>query len=733
MQRCDQFKCFVEGCDEYAEDTTVYITHIKAHNLSKPLKLRCTYQDCTQKMSNLYKFHRHIITHVRSVDTHSNTEINYNRSVDNIAKHKRTTPLANSIEESTDCEPSTGGRDQSYICESLLAIDRLAVNFSLDLHRKRNLTRKDVVDIQNAVTTINSYLQNIIKTSTPLFASVDPDQTFLYETFVNKISTLFDFIGTEHKLFRYLEQADLFKIPKVYTIHNNKINLAVDLELESLGNQSHLVLMDLEFQIRKYFENGQVYEKTIRNMRLLTTSVKNSNFINGSVYRKVQEKDPGRLLIPLFLYGDEFEVNDPLSSHNKRHSLFAMYYSFPTIPERYAAKLSNIFVAGVIRKIDFSGHDIDMFMIYIIDKMKAIEQNGILITTGNTNVKVHFALMLIQGDNLGIHQMLKFSGSFSANFYCRFCKRSKDQLSKDLIEYETYLRNKDNYHTDVQLKQSDSGLTGYSLFNTLPSYSVVENLYCDSMHDLYSSGVCMYGFTEIISYIVHERKFCTISQMNMRRKELNNFKFEEGLSRMPDLEDNRRIKSITLRMTASEMAAFSNFFSFICGPFVPLQDPVWHYTTTLMKLIDTINLPAFSEKDLELLNCLVSEHHRLYQHLFKKSLKPKHHFLNHYASVIRSSGPIKKMCCIRHEARHRDFKEYFNVTSSRKNVCLTMCIKASLFFSYDVINETFLQTKTDGKFVESVWCTKPYATTNLLSTIEIDANELVLSCDSLTC
>lgn len=54
--------------------------------------------------------------------------------------------------------------------------------------------------------------------------------------------------------------------------------------------------------------------------------------------------------------------------------------------------------------------------------------------------------------------------------------------------------------------------------------------------------------------------------------------------------------------------------------------------------------------------------------------------------------------CFRNEAKHRGFKQHAHVMPSRKNICFTLCVKASLQFTYNVINETFLENEVNDGF-----------------------------------
>lgn len=106
----------------------------------------------------------------------------------------------------------------------------------------------------------------------------------------------------------------------------------------------------------------------------------------------------------------------------------------------------------------------------------------------------------------------------------------------------------------------------------------------------------------------------------------------------------------------------------------------------------------FTPDDLVRLRHLIESHHTLYLQLFDDDLKPKHHFLVHYPTVIEDSGPVYKMMCFRNEAKHRGFKQHAHIMPSRKNICYTLYVKASLQFTYNVVNKTFLENDGYDEF-----------------------------------
>lgn len=76
-------------------------------------------------------------------------------------------------------------------------------------------------------------------------------------------------------------------------------------------------------------------------------------------------------------------------------------------------------------------------------------------------------------------------------------------------------------------------------------------------------------------------------------------------------------------------------------------------------------------------------HTHIYVRLFNDSLKPKHHFLIHYPTIIEYSGPPRHFWCFRYE-----IKMYARATSSRKNITLTLAKKYQYKFAHILLQHT---------------------------------------------
>lgn len=127
---------------------------------------------------------------------------------------------------------------------------------------------------------------------------------------------------------------------------------------------------------------------------------------------------------------------------------------------------------------------------------------------------------------------------------------------------------------------------------------------------------------------------------------------------------------------------------------------IWNFFLTLLKIVDIVFITKFTSDTLKDLENLIEQHPRMYIDIFKNSLKPKFHILNHYVRTITQSGPVKHLWSYLFESKHREAKTYARNITSRKNITYSLSIKASLKFS------NFLMDNQRGfpSYIEFVEC-----------------------------
>lgn len=201
------------------------------------------------------------------------------------------------------------------------------------------------------------------------------------------------------------------------------------------------------------------------------------------------------------MYYDDFEINDPLGGHTGSQTISAFYYSFPTLRKNVSC-LENIFVALLMKSKYLKTFDPKKCLDSRIEKLKDLEEKGISFNIGTSVIQVYFVLGLVIGDNLGLNSLLRFSHSFSHNFFFRLCKMNKG-------ESKTNTLCEDNYELDLLDDYKNTGIKENCIFNVIKSSHVTENDSVDLMHDAFE-GIINYGLLNSLRYFIIDKKYFTL-------------------------------------------------------------------------------------------------------------------------------------------------------------------------------------------------------------------------------
>ncbi|XP_031337278.1 uncharacterized protein LOC116166467 [Photinus pyralis] len=202
------------------------------------------------------------------------------------------------------------------------------------------------------------------------------------------------------------------------------------------------------------------------------------------------------------------------------------------------------------------------------------------------------------------------------------------------------------------------------------------------MHD-FLEGCSKYIISFIVVKYVSELKLFTLDVLNKR---IAGFDFGPDQRSKPCYLSWDHLVQGNVRLSASEMISFIRFFGLLIGDFIPTNDPMWRLYITLRTLLDMLMSSFFDLPTCDALETVVAELNELYLFFSKDTLKPKFHFLLHYATVIKRLGPPSKMWSMRFEAKHRISKIAARASFNRRNICLSLAVKHQL-----QMNDLFLK------------------------------------------
>lgn len=681
--------CFL--CNQHFKDCSKLFCHLKhLHQLSSISVYTCCFLSCTQKFSCFKSFSKHMRNEYAN-----KLKDNVNEDIYEIHKES---PQSSEVPKQNDIpDLSNKSLSSNNNLATLNTNSRILTNtnvntkelsdksfkLSLKNYANKNFSRSEATKMQkniqkNIAHPIKNELKKIISQLNP--HNLKHARSSIYQL-VNFCNEPFKNFDTEYKFIKKLKNDGLYQSPQIITLNNTISNVVVN-RINTLDEvQMKGILFPIKFNMKKFFEIEGIYEEFENSLKKVSESTSLNNFYNGKLWQTRIKESGDKVVIPYFLYFDDFEVNTNVGPHSS--ALLGVYFSFPTAPEFLKFKLHNVFIAALFKAKDVKTFGNDVCFYRLIEVLNDLDTSGIEIVTKHGKKKIFLSLALIVGDNLALNSVLGFSRSFSANHFCRICKTDKE-LSKTLFEEETdKLRTFENYMDDVNLDDTYStGIRENSIFNNINNYHVTQNIYADILHDMLE-GVLNYDFCHIILLFFKNKSF-DLELLNIRKVNFDYGEIESG-NKSPEIEMHH-LKNFKLKMSAREMLTFAHFFPLLIGDLVDVDSDLWAFVINLIELLDLMLLSNFTSLDIINLKSHIELHNKKYVELFSDSLKPKHHFLCHYPRIVEHSGPFIFLWTFSFESKHRELKSYTKNITSRKNLPLSLAIKFGISFSEQITN-----------------------------------------------
>lgn len=139
-------------------------------------------------------------------------------------------------------------------------------------------------------------------------------------------------------------------------------------------------------------------------------------------------------------------------------------------------------------------------------------------------------------------------------------------------------------------------------------------------------------------------------------------------------------------MSASELKHFILNAALIFGHLVPEGNKHWKLYILLRKIFHIVMANCITPGMSNNLSVLTMEFNK-FSELFSLPLKPKHHFLTHYPTIMNKIRPLMQAATLRYESKHRQLKLAANAVASRVNITHTLAIKHQLQQSFRFTSE----------------------------------------------
>ena len=538
----------------------------------------------------------------------------------------------------------------------------------------KNMTREDINSCIKEAFELSHSLSTVVKNiMVKNFNDCFENDEILIDDIFLPINNTFNLFNTEYKRFQYFEKNEFYIKPNEFTIGQYEASKIVNGKFGIYPIEATGQYISVRKTAETFFSIPGNFEKVFDFMKEMIedTSDNIQHFLQADLYKKYAESFPEIITIPLKLNYNKFESDNPIGPHAGSDKMGAVYFTFLCLPPEFASKLKNIFLNVLFNHNDRVEFGVSNAVKPLLNELKEMESNPIKIKTHNDKT-VFLRLLLITGDNLGLSEFLGFVENFSKSHYpCRICKMHRDILINSCEEDESLLRNLQNYMDDLRLYNvSLSGINSECAFNRLASYHCCLNSICDIMHDLYE-GIIRYILCFLILLFI-KLKYFKLAEFNGILGG-SDYGLTDNNNR-PNFLKPEKLESNTLGMSASEANTFTKHFGLLIGHKIPINEPNWELYKTLIEFLSLIESRIITENIIQKTKVTAQRLCSLFHSLTGKNIMFKLHMILHYFRLMRMIGPLKSLCCMRDEAKHKANKVAAHLTTSRKNLAKTLAI-----------------------------------------------------------
>jgi hypothetical protein len=255
--------------------------------------------------------------------------------------------------------------------------------------------------------------------------------------------------------------------------------------------------------------------------------------------------------------------------------------------------------------------------------------------------------------------------SFSGDLFCTICYATRESMQVGFSEDCFQMRNRSEYNKDVDNFNRANGAVCHVRgvkrcceLNRLNGFHVTENYCLDVMHTLLEGVVPLEIGCTLFSLTVEKRLF-TLDHLNEIITEFWGLINVDRKKKPPHFNSILPPGSgLTPSMKATQCWALLKYLPLILGERVPVGDKHYKLLLHLSELVDLVFAPRFTLGMVAYLQELIRDHLTLFSELYgdRVCMKPKHHFLVHLPTIVRKSGPLVGMSCLKFELKNSFFK-----------------------------------------------------------------------------
>ncbi|KAJ8685204.1 hypothetical protein QAD02_020997 [Eretmocerus hayati] len=333
-------------------------------------------------------------------------------------------------------------------------LTRSTLKFYNNLGVSRNVIQdviKWLIDIASKI--VPSYILQQVETTMP---NCDSNFLDVLRSSFKKSTAIFDKFSTEHRRFKLYRNKSLMIESESIEIGKKIVTRLKDDQTIQLKEKVFAEYISLGSSLKILFETPGIF-CTVKDYMASLDNEKNiiSNYSQCEQFQEIKEAfGPGKILIPLFGFNDEFVYGSPVGLHSASTKLDGVDMT-TLLPPNLSSKLDLILLVMVDKASDLKKYSNNRALYRrLIIELNELNETGLDVLVDGKPYKLHFVLCLWEGDNKGLNAMLGYTENFYWGLARRICYADSDMIKALVREVESLLRTKESYIIDYKKKRS---------------------------------------------------------------------------------------------------------------------------------------------------------------------------------------------------------------------------------------------------------------------------------------
>ena len=668
------YVCYVCKFAVHACDFGAIKKHLSDHLLFGELKypIHCNQQECCSCFKTINNFMRHYklyhATVVEPFRSHSGLTENDSSSGESDA------------ECDIQCEPSIN--EPSLSEPPIEDIRTEALSLCCMLRANSAVPYSIIPDVMSSCNVmLNSVVEHVISSlQSPLIQNMDDVHKFCES--LKQLQSPLESLQSDYKQVTAITSNPLFVKPtrlitglpciEAVTNGSRTQNVAVYKECQYISVISNLQSLFSSRDFVAAFESESLTEAC--NTEFITSNVQSAGrYRQHEFYQK-----SNTVLIQLFY--DDMATSNPLRGACAYYNIGVFYYTLRNLPAYFNSCFSNVHLLALCHSMDLKEHGFGIILDKFMSEIHILETQGISVDVAGVGSRHLFGtLFQVTCDNLALNALFSFTKSFTCDFFCVNCYASQTDIQKHFRESQFVLRSKVEHDGDcANASRQNSvvkGVSGTCLLNKSDYFHIIENKTNDCMHTVLE-GIVPFELGCILYRLVHE-KLILLDTLNRKMSLFySSLTVEKKNKPLEIVGVHCSGKGISPSMKAVQIWSLLRMLPLVLADIVSQKHPCIRLLHHLCHLTSIIFSPCFTQGMIAYLEDVIEDHLCNFKTIFPDvPLKPKHHFLVHYPSIIRANGPPVTYSCLRYELKNSFFKRSAHIVCNFRNITLTLATR----------------------------------------------------------